>query len=62
MKQCKVRGNIPDYIINVALLSVGATKSESLSTYELNLKYERCVTETTEPDGRASNVEHKVIA
>lgn len=56
-----MRGNIPDCVIGVVRLYVGATKSESLSTYELNLKCKWCVTEITGPDGRTSVVEHEVI-
>ena len=56
-----MRGNITDCIIGVVQLNVGTTKSESLSVYELNLKCKWCVTESTEPDGKASIVEHEVI-
>ena len=56
-----MRGNIPDCIIGVVWLNVGAIKSESLSMYELNLKCKWCVTEITGPDGRTSVVEHEVI-
>ena len=56
-----MRGNIPDCIIGVVQLNVETTKSESLSVYELNPKCKWCVTESTEPDERASIVEHEVI-
>ena len=36
------------------------TKPESLSKYEFYCKYRRCVTETTEFDGKASIVEYNV--
>ena len=51
----------PGLYYRCSTANVETTKSESLSVYELNPKCKWCVTESTEPDERASIVEHEVI-